>query len=156
MGGSTTTRNTDKRVHSTHVTLNTQAKVGLSRSRSDVGQMVVQQEVRALPFGFPTDFRAPLGHNGGVNIAVWRMHSSRMSSTVRKSRFVGMGSVMKDTSINRRMREWSKKARQEGENAGQLLMFSREKQAATLRRGKLWRAQSMAGATAKDETGNCT
>ena len=104
----------------------------------------------------PSDMRAHLGNNGGVNIAVWRMHSSRMSSTVGKSRFVGIGRVMKDTSTNRRMCEWSKKARQEGENAGQLLMLSRGKQAATPRRGKLRRAQSTAGATEKDETGNCT
>ena len=47
VGDSTTTRNTDKKVYSTHVTLNTKAKVRLSRSRSDFGQMVVQQEVRA-------------------------------------------------------------------------------------------------------------
>ena len=47
VGGSTTMRNTDKRVYRTHVTLNTLAKVRLSRSRSDVTHMVVQQEVRA-------------------------------------------------------------------------------------------------------------
>ena len=109
-----------------------------------------------MTIDFPTDLRALPGNNGGVNIAVWRMHSSRMSSTVRRSRCVGIGSVMKDTSINRCMREWSKKARQEGESAGQLLMLSRVKQAATLRRGKLRRAQSMAVATEKDETGKCT
>ena len=53
----------------------------------------------------PSEKRALLGNNGGVNIAVWRMHSSRMSSTVKKSRFVSIGSVRKDTSINRCMRE---------------------------------------------------
>ena len=104
----------------------------------------------------PSDMRAHLGNNGGVNIAVWRMHSSRMSLTFKKGRLVGMSSVMKDTTTSCRMREWSKKARQEGENAGQLLMLSRGKQAATQRRGKLRRARSMAGATEKDEIGKCT